>query len=45
VTAAAVVFLGVEHGILLAIGLSLLQHVRHGYSNLGEKLVDQAGNE
>ena len=30
-TAAAVVFLGVEHGILLAIGLSLLQHVRHGY--------------
>ena len=31
VTAAAVVFLGVEHGILLAIGLSLLQHVRHGY--------------
>jgi MFS superfamily sulfate permease-like transporter len=31
VTAAAVVFLGVERGILLAIGLSLLQHVRHGY--------------
>jgi MFS superfamily sulfate permease-like transporter len=31
VTTAAVVFLGVEHGILLAIGLSLLQHVRHGY--------------
>jgi sulfate permease, SulP family len=31
VTAAAVVFLGVEHGILLAMGLSLLQHVRHGY--------------
>jgi sulfate permease, SulP family len=30
-TAAAVVFLGVEHGILLAMGLSLLQHVRHGY--------------
>ncbi len=31
VTAAAVVFLGVEHGILLALVLSLLQHVRHGY--------------
>ena len=31
VTAAAVVFIGVEHGILLAVGLSLLQHVRHGY--------------
>ena len=31
VTAAAVVFIGVEHGILLAMGLSLLQHVRHGY--------------
>jgi len=30
-TTAAVVFLGVEHGILLAMGLSLLQHVRHGY--------------
>ena len=31
VTAAAVVFLGVERGILLAMALSLLQHVRHGY--------------
>jgi MFS superfamily sulfate permease-like transporter len=31
VTAAAVVFLGVEHGILLALVLSLLQHVRHSY--------------
>jgi sulfate permease, SulP family len=31
VTAAAVVVLGVEHGILLAMALSLLQHVRHGY--------------
>ncbi len=30
-TTAAVVFLGVEHGILLAMGLSLLEHVRHGY--------------
>jgi MFS superfamily sulfate permease-like transporter len=31
VTAAAVVFLGVERGIILALVLSLLQHVRHGY--------------
>jgi len=31
VTAAAVVFLGVENGILLALVLSLLQHVRHSY--------------
>jgi MFS superfamily sulfate permease-like transporter len=31
VTAAAVVFIGVEHGILLALVVSLLQHVRHGY--------------
>ncbi len=31
VTAASVVLLGVEQGILLAITLSLLQHVRHSY--------------
>jgi SulP family sulfate permease len=31
VTAAAVVLIGVERGILLAVVLSLLQHVRHGY--------------
>lgn len=31
VTAAAVVLVGVEHGILLAIALSLLRHVRHSY--------------
>ena len=30
-TAATVVFIGVEEGILLAVVLSLLQHVRHGY--------------
>jgi len=30
-TAAAVVFIGVEHGILLAVALSLLRHVRHSY--------------
>jgi len=30
-TAAAVIGIGVEQGILLAIGLSLLRHVRHSY--------------
>src|SRR5258708_4000106 len=30
-TAATVVFIGVGEGILLAVVLSLLQHVRHGY--------------
>ncbi|MEP9326068.1 SulP family inorganic anion transporter [Paraburkholderia phymatum] len=31
ITAAAVVMMGVEHGILLAVALSLLRHVRHSY--------------
>jgi len=31
VTAAVVVLAGVEHGILLAVALSLLRHVRHSY--------------
>jgi len=31
VTAAAVVLIGVEQGILLAVALSLLRHVRHSY--------------
>jgi sulfate permease, SulP family len=31
VTAAAVVLIGVEHGILLAVALSLMRHVRHSY--------------
>jgi SulP family sulfate permease len=31
VTALAVVVLGVEHGILFAVALSLLRHVRHSY--------------
>lgn len=31
VTTASVVFLGVKEGILLAVVVSLLQHVRHGY--------------
>ena len=30
-TALAVVVIGVENGILIAIGLSLLRHVRHSY--------------
>jgi sulfate permease, SulP family len=30
-TAAAVVLIGVEHGILIAVTLSLLRHVRHSY--------------
>jgi len=30
-TAAAVVLIGVEQGILMAIGLSLIRHVRHSY--------------
>ena len=31
ITAAAVVLVGVEHGILLAVALSLMRHVRHSY--------------
>lgn len=31
ITAAAVVMVGVEHGILLAVALSLMRHVRHSY--------------
>ncbi|MBW9102576.1 SulP family inorganic anion transporter [Paraburkholderia phenoliruptrix] len=30
-TAAAVVLIGVEHGILIAVAVSLLRHVRHSY--------------
>ncbi|HEX7908472.1 MAG TPA: SulP family inorganic anion transporter [Paraburkholderia sp.] len=30
-TAAAVVLIGVEHGILVAVAISLLRHVRHSY--------------
>ncbi|PMS38820.1 MFS superfamily sulfate permease-like transporter [Trinickia symbiotica] len=30
-TAAAVVLVGVEHGILLAVALSMMRHVRHSY--------------
>ena len=44
ITAAVVVFIGVEQGILLAILLSILLHVRHGYkpkNSLQE--IDPAG--
>ncbi len=44
-TAAAVVVIGVEQGILLAIGLSLLRHVRHSYRpNTSVLAIDAAGH-
>jgi MFS superfamily sulfate permease-like transporter len=42
VTAAAVVAIGVEQGILLAIALSLFRHVRHSYSPHTMLLVPNA---
>ncbi|HRH87880.1 MAG TPA: SulP family inorganic anion transporter [Rubrivivax sp.] len=44
-TAAAVVGLGVELGILLAMGLSLLRHVRHSYAPHSGVLVRDAAGE
>ncbi len=45
VTALTVVVLGVEQGILLAVVLSLLQHVRHSYRPpTGVIVRDRAGN-
>jgi len=44
-TAAAVVGLGVELGILLAMGLSLLRHVRHSYRPHTGVLVRDAAGE
>ncbi len=45
ITAAVVVFVGVEQGILLAILLSLIIHTRHGYKPKNSLLTaDQAGN-
>lgn len=45
VTASAVVVLGVEHGIILAIVLSLLDHVRRGYRpHTAIEVLDEAGN-
>ena len=44
ITAVVVVFLGVEQGILLAITLSLLRHVRHSYRPHMAVLVEEAGH-
>ena len=45
VTAVSVVVLGVEYGILLAIVLSLLDHVRRGYRpHTAIELLDETGN-
>jgi MFS superfamily sulfate permease-like transporter len=44
ITAAVVVFIGVEQGILLAILISLLAHTRHGYSVKNWVLVEQSGH-
>ncbi|PCE33001.1 SulP family inorganic anion transporter [Burkholderia ubonensis] len=44
VTAAAVVMLGVEQGILLAVALSLMRHVRHSYRPHTMVLEPVAGN-
>lgn len=43
ITATTVVVIGVEQGILLAIGLSLLWHVRHSYQPHTAVLVEQSG--
>ncbi|MCO1373690.1 STAS domain-containing protein [Burkholderia multivorans] len=43
-TAAAVVTVGVEHGILLAVALSLMRHVRHCYQPHTMVLEPVAGN-
>jgi MFS superfamily sulfate permease-like transporter len=43
-TAAVVVLIGVEQGILLAIVLSLLRHVRHSYRPHNAVLVEQDGH-
>ena len=43
VTAAVVVVVGVEQGILLAMALSLLRHVRHSYHPHTAVLVEDAG--
>ena len=41
-TAAAVVFIGVEQGILLAMAISILRHVRHSYRPHTQVLVPDA---
>ena len=45
VTAAVVVGVGVEQGILLAMALSLLRHVRHSYRPHTAVLVQDAGGQ
>jgi SulP family sulfate permease len=45
VTAAVVVGVGVEEGILLAMVLSLLRHVRHGYRPHTAVLIEEAGGQ
>jgi len=42
-TAAVVVAVGVEEGILLAMVLSLLRHVRHSYQPHSDVLLDRSG--
>jgi sulfate permease, SulP family len=44
ITAAVVVLVGVEQGILLAIVLSLLRHVRHSYRPHMAVLVEEGGH-
>ena len=43
-TAATVVFVGVQQGLLLAIALSLLRHVRHSYRPHTAVLVERDGH-
>jgi SulP family sulfate permease len=44
ITAASVVFIGVEQGILLAMVLSLLAHTRHGYKAKNIVLAAEGGH-
>ena len=45
ITAAAVVLLAIEHGVLLAVAVSLLLHVRHSYRpNTRLLATDETGN-
>jgi high affinity sulfate transporter 1 len=44
ITAVVVIFIGVEQGILLAIILSLLLHVRHGYKPKNVVLAQEDGH-
>jgi MFS superfamily sulfate permease-like transporter len=43
ITALVVIFIGVEQGIILAIVLSLLLHVRHGYKPKNSVLAEENG--